>query len=283
MRFKTFLAIAMTVIFAGAAFAQTTPSEQDLVDQYLSKATKAQTRKLGWLSVSFSFNRINRNNPYNDFANQMSTQFSDANWSWIGDGKIFALEFGSVFKERFAWSLGGEYWMKLGESLSGTYTYDPPLGASTQITDPSSEVQVYGFHTGFQVYLVNPPKKSDHLKGIAVRAGTTLGYYMASWDLWDQYENLNLSTSLPEGENISYKGSAPGFQFNIGVDYPLNLWDMALGVDVGYQYLNFTNISWYNSQDEEVVVSITGDPESRVDLDMSGVRARIEFKRFFSW
>ena len=283
MRLKPFFVVSLCALLAGATLVQAQQSEQEIVDQYLAKATKMHTQKLGWVSASFSFNRINRNNGYNDFANTMSTQFQDASWSWIGDGKILALEFGSVFKDRFAWSLGGEYWLQLGEELSGTYTYDPPLGASMQLTDPASEVQVYGFYTSFQVYFMNAPRKADQLQKLALRGGATIGYYMASWKLWDQYENLNLSTSLPEGENISYKGNAPGISLTVGLDYPVNFWGMVLGADVGYQYLNFSNMSWYNNQDQEIVVSMTGDEEGRVDLDLSGFRGKFELKRFFSW
>jgi len=28
--------------------------------------------------------------------------------------------------------VGGEYWMTMGQKLSGTYTYTPPIGTSTQ-------------------------------------------------------------------------------------------------------------------------------------------------------
>ena len=74
-----------------------------------------------------------------------------------------------------------------------------------------------------------------------------------------------------------------GFGVFTGIDYPLGIFDLAVGVDVGYLYLNFANVAWYNSQDEEVIATYTGDRDGRVDLDMSGVRGKVEIKRFFSW
>jgi hypothetical protein len=47
-------------------------------------------------------------------------------------------------------------------------------------------------------------------------------------------------------------------------------------------YLNFKNVAWYNDQDQEIVASYTGDADGRVDLGLSGFRAKIELKRFFS-
>jgi len=114
-----------------------------------------------------------------------------------------------------------------------------------------------------------------------VRVDGSVGYYQASWDLWDGYQNLNLATSVPEGVNTTLKGTAPGFSFGVGADYPLPFFDMALGVDVSYLYLNFTNVAWYNAEDEEIVATYNGTADSRVDLNLSGARARIELKRFF--
>jgi hypothetical protein len=273
----------MCLAIVGTAIGQAQETEEEIVNQYLQKAKKAHTRKIGFASVNFSFNRINRHNDYNDFANYSSQHLDNGTINWLDNAQAFGVEFGTVFKDRFVWSLGGEYWLRLGQTLNGTYTYSPPLGSPVQLVDPSSRIDVYGFFTGFQVYLLNPPEKMDHLKGLALRTGCTIGYYMVSWDLWPQYENLNLATSLPEEENITYKGDAPGLTLGFGADYPLNVFDLALGIDVHYLYLNFSNVAWYNSNDEEIVASYTGDEDGRVDLDFSGFRAKAELKRFFSW
>jgi hypothetical protein len=52
---------------------------------------------------------------------------------------------------------------------------------------------------------------------------------------------------------------------------------------VSYLYLNFTNVSWYNSQDQEIIATVDGTEDGRVDLDFSGVRGKVEIKRYFSW
>ena len=283
MRLKSVLSIVciLTLLCSTLALAQET--EQDIVNRYLQKAEKQHTTKLGWAAASFSYNRINRNNDYNSFANVTDGQFGGSGLSWLDNAKAFGVEFGTIFKGKFAWSLGGEYWLKLGETISGTYTYTPPLGTAVQVTDPTSEIQVYGIYTGFQYYLVNPPDKNEFLKAAAVRIGGTVGYYGASWDLWQQFENLNLSTAMPEDQNTTFKGSAPGFTIGLGVDYPIKLANLALGADVEYLYLNFKNVAWYNSQDEEIIASFTGEENGRVDLGLSGVRARVQLKRFFSF
>ena len=110
---------------------------------------------------------------------------------------------GMIFKERFVWTLGGEYWMKQGDELSGSYFYSP---VATSISDPRSELKVYGVTTGLQYYLMNPPPKDGILKKMAVRSILSLGYYHADWDLWTEYANLNLATSTSTGNNTTFAG-----------------------------------------------------------------------------
>ena len=88
---------------------------------------------------------------------------------------------------------------------------------------------------------------------------------------------------MPAAINATFKDSNIGLSLSAGAEYPLNFGSMSLGVDVNYLYLNFNNVAWYNSQDQEVVASYAGNIESRVDLGLSGVRGRIELKKFFNW
>lgn len=283
MRLKSVISVVciLTLFCGSLAFGQET--EQEIVNRYLQGAEKEHTTKLGWASASFSFNRINRHNDYNSFATSTNSQFGGSGLNWLDNAKAFGVEFGTIFKSRFAWTLGGEYWLKIGETIEGTYTYTPPMGTPMQVTDPTSEIQVFGVYTGFQYYLLNPPDKVAHLQKAAVRIGGSVGYYAANWDLWQQFENLNLSTAVPEDQNTTFKGSAPGLTLSIGVDYPIQVLKMALGADVEYLYLNFKNVAWYNSQDEEIIASYSGDETGRVDLGLSGFRARVQLKRFFSF
>ena len=284
MRLKLIaLAIAAAAILAQPVAAQYT--EQEIIDRYLKKSEKKQKqrKKLYWLTGSYAMNRINKDNDYNDFANYTSAQFPAAQIDWLNKGHSFGLEFGWMFNEKFAWSIGGEYWLKLGQNQSGNFAYNPPIGASTTVTELISEVKVFGLTSGFHFYLTNPPSAGNHLTKFAVKLGAGIGFYQVSWDVWDEYENINLSSSLPAAVNATFKDSNIGLTANVGAEYPLNFGSMSIGADVHYLYLNFKNVAWYNSQDQEVVASYAGNTSSRVNLGLSGVRGRIELKKFFNW
>jgi hypothetical protein len=269
-------------LFAASFVVAGTPteSEKELIDKFLKKRETKHVRRVTWVSANFSFNRINRDNDYNKFANYSSQHFSGTTIPWLGDGKTFGLNFGMMVGQKFGWSVGGEYWLKMGINESGSFTYTPPVGSPTVVTNLQSEVQVWGISTGLQYYLMNPPGKEQMLVKPSFRVGGSIGYYQASWDLWDTYQNFNLSTASPEPSNTTYKGSAPGFSLNLGLDYPLGFYDMALGADFGYLYLNFANVAWYNASDQEVVASWNGSDDGRVELNFSGPTGRIEVKKF---
>lgn len=275
--------IAVLLLLVGSAPVFAGQTERDIVDRFLARAQKKQTHHLSWVAGNFGMNRINRQNDYNAFASYQSSNFDNGSLEWVGEATSFGLDFGLVFAQKIGWSIGGEYWLKMGENKTGSFDYNPPDGAAVTISNLKSEIQVWGVTTGLQYYVFNRPTATEQLTKLAVRIGGSVGYYQASWDLWPEYQNLNLATSTPEATNITYKGSGPGFMVNIGGDYPLQWNGMVIGADIGYMMLNFKNVSWYNSQDEEVVATFDGTPDGRVDLDLSGVKGRIEIKRFFSW
>ena len=279
MRSKVFITMFILVSILATSFVWAN-SEDDVVNKYLNRLESKHVKKVSWVSGSFNFHRINRDNDYNKFANYESNNLTNSDLSWLGDGVNLGLDMGIVFNKRFAWSLTGEYWMKMGEEISGDITYLP---TSTTVENPKSEISMYGIATGLQYYLTNPPNENGVLNGVSVRAGGSVGYYSVSWDLWDDYQNLNLATNTSTGNNTSFKGNSPGFSMLMGVDYPLNFFNLNLGLDFSYLYLNFDNVAWYNDQDQEVVASYDGTPDGRVDLGMSGFRGKIEIKRFFSW
>jgi len=280
-RFVCFVcAVALACSFVSAASAET---EQEIVDRYLKKAEKVQLKKLSWLSVNYQMDRINRNNDYNSFANYTSNQFSNADIPWLGQANTFGIDFGVAFKNKFAWTIGGEYWLTMGIDETGTFDYTNSLGASIPVENLKSEIQVYGVSTGLQYFLMNPPKPTAAVQEPTVRLNATVGYYHAKWDLWDDYENLNLATSTSTGSNTTFEGTAPGFSLGFGGDYPLNFFGLAFGADFSYLYLNFTNIAWYNSQDEEIVVTYNNAEDGRVDLGLSGFRGKVELKRYFTF
>jgi len=283
MSFRTSLATLLTLVFAGSPVLLAQETEEDIVNRYLKRTEAKHTTKLSWFSVNFNVNRINRDNDYNSFASRESNYIQGANMSWLDMANAFGAECGVVFQERLAWRIGGEYWLKLGEEFSGTFTYTPPSGTPVSITNPKSEIQVYGGYTGVDYYVFNHPSALEHLTGLAVRIGGTIGYYEVKWDLWQEFQNLNLTTSQPTGVTTTYCGTAPGLTLDLGVDYPTGLFDLVAGVDMNYLYLNFANVAWYNSSDQEVVVSYDGTDAGRVDLNFSGIRGKIQLKRFFSW
>jgi hypothetical protein len=282
-KFAYMTVIALAVVSVPMLSAAET--EQDIVNKYLKKAEAKHVTKISWMSVNFTFNRINRNNDYNRFAIYTSDHFSSTSIPWLGDGKSFGLDLGVVFRKRLAWSVGGEYWLKLGMNRSGSFDYNPPGGSPTVVTDLISEVKMFGLSSSFQYYVYNPPSTQELLNSLAVRIIGSVGYYQASWDIWNEYQNLNLGLDppAPTGSNATFKGTAPGFSLGVGVDYPLKVANLALGVDFSYMYLNFKNVAWYNAQDEEVIATYDGTSEGRVDLGLSGFRGKVEIKRFFKW
>ena len=282
MKIRTIILCAVGLVFMMGACAQAVGTEDEIIQSYLKKAEKKHIRKISWVAASFEMNRINRHNPYNDFAIYNNTRFSNAEIPWLSQAPQIGFDFGVMFAEKYAWTIGGEYWLKIGTNEDGSFQYTPPLGTQTTVENLISEIQVYGLSTGIQHYLVNPPTV-DRLGSYSLRAGTEVGYYWSTWDLWSGYENLNLVTSAPTGNNTTFNGSAPGFKFTLGGDYALNFFEMALAADFGYQYLNFNNVAWYNGQDEEIVATTDGTVENRVDLDLSGFTAKFELKRFFKW
>jgi len=258
-------------------------TEQEMVNRFLQRAEKKQQKKLSWFAVNYQMNRINRNNDYNSFSNYISTQVSNADIPWLSQANTFGVDFGVAFRNNFAWTIGGEYWLKLGVDQSGSFTYDPPLGTAVTVDNIRSEVKVYGVTTGLQYYLMNAPDPKDEIFKPSVRVNGVVGYYHAAWDLWPEYENLNLATGTADGTNTTFEGNAPGVSLGLGADYPLNFWGLAFSADFSYLYLNFTNVAWYNSQDQEVVVTYNGAEDGRVDLDLSGFRGKVELKRYFTF
>jgi hypothetical protein len=275
--------IGAILITAGAVGMASAETEQDIINRYLKKTEKKHTKKIGWAAANFTINRVNRQNDYNTFANYVSGQVANGELPWIRQAGSFGIDFGLGVRKDLVWTIGGEYWLKMGTDEAGPFSYTPPSGTPVTIENLTSEVQVYGVTTGLQYFVYHPPTPEDGLTKLAVRVNGNVGYYKATWDLWPEYENLNLSTSTSTGTNTTFEGTAPGFQLGFGIDYPFNFYGFALGADFSYMYLNFDQIAWYNSQDEEVIVTYTGTPDGRVDLDLSGFRGKIEVKRYFSF
>ncbi len=280
MHFKTTLIFLIIALLTLSSFAFASDKEQELTDKFLDRLESKHTTKLTWLSGYFSLNRINRDNDYNKFASYESNNFTSTDVAWLGDAKSIGLEMGVIFKEKYAWSIGAAYTMKMGEELTGSHLYSP-TGATLE--NPTSELSLVGFNTGLQYYIYNAPTVANKLTALALRTGISIGYYQVKWDLWSDYNNLNLSTSAPTGTNTTFQDSSPSIALHFGADYPTNIFGLALGFDMSYLYLNFNQVAWYNSQDDEIVASYTGADDGRVDLNLSGIRGKVELKHFFNW
>ena len=278
--------VVITVLFTLFAFGSllaSTDKEQEMVNQFLKKTETKHVQKLGWMSVGFSVDRINRKNDYNSFTMSLNRQMDGGEFSWLGNATAINAEFGTMMSKSLAWSVGGEYWMKVGQSLSGDVLYAPSGGTPTVLTNPSSEIKTLGFYTSLAYYLKNAPKPGTPTTGISLFVGGTVGYYQTSWELFAEYQNLNLSTAVPDGSNSTFKGSAPGFSANLGVDLPIQFGGLVLSGEASYLHLNFGNVAWYNSVDQEVVATYANSTETRVDIALSGVRAKVNLKKYFSW
>lgn len=281
MHSKITVVVASLFIFCGGSILSAAETEQDIVNRFLKKVETKHVKKISWIAANFTLNRINRDNDYNKFADYSSNHFTNTDLPWIGEAKSLGIELGLLLGKKFAWSIGGEYWFKIGTNQTGSFNYTPPDASPLVVDNLVSEVTVWGVSSAVQYYLYNPPSKSNLLNQLAVRVGGSVGYYQVNWDLWDGYENLNLATSAPTSTNTTFKGSAPAFSIITGVDYPLPFFDMTLGIDVSYLHLNFSNIAWYNQSSEEIIATYNGASDGRVDLGLSGVRGKVELKRFF--
>lgn len=284
MRLKITILMAMTIMLSMAAPTMAQMTEQEMVDAYLKSSKVNEKQKLGWFSVHFGLNRINRDNDYNKFVSFENSRLTGASFSLLNVTPIIGVDFGVAVASKLVWTFGGEYWFDSGETLEGTFAYNPS-GTPINITDPSSKLTAWGVSTGAQYYIFNPPTPNDKLQKMSVRVGGSVGIYGVSWDLWPEYSNLNLATASPAGVNTTYTDNAVGLSINFGIDYPVGFGGLALGADVDYLYLNFNEVAWYNSADQEIVASFntTAQPDSRVDLGLSGVRTKLQLKRFFTW
>ncbi|MDZ4723059.1 MAG: hypothetical protein SGI97_04030 [candidate division Zixibacteria bacterium] len=283
----TLILVTVGLLTASSVLSQTresNPREQEIVNSYLKKSVSQHNSKLSWFSANFGLNRIFRDNDYNKFVDNQRATFSNGRFGYLNMASSIGLEAAVVFKEKFAWTIGGELWLKMGETLEGSYSYNVPGGSGpSTVTNPKSEISVTGFSSGLQYFILNPPKLGESLSKMAVRIGGTVGLYQVNWELWQQYQNLNLATSNSAATNTTFKDNTVGFGLNLGLDYPINFGGLIVAADLNYLHLNFDNVAWYNLQNEEIIASLNGQEDGRVDLNLSGGRGKIELKKFFSW
>jgi len=256
------------------AFAQT---EDEIVAKYLQKAEKKQKRKVGFLTANFSYGRLSNDIGYRQFNFAASSDLSTLEGlagptEGIFRSKQLGLDFGMMLAPQAAIKLGFDYWLKMNTDIN--VDYDMSIGV-LEVEDTyqsESEVTVYGFKAGFDYYLLNPPDKFGKLSNLAVKVGGGGGIYMASWDFWQSGDS----------ESDPLKASSPGFWVQGGVEYPIGFLDMALAADMSYFYLNFNGFESYNQSSGDLQLTYPGTSEE-IELDFSGLRGKVELKKFFSW
>jgi hypothetical protein len=287
-KFFSFLVLGLALLVAVPAFSQ---SEDEIVASFLKKTEKKKSKHaVGFFVLNGSYGRISRDNKYNYFAGRVTPLVTSTNGSStlvddISNTQEISGAIGFMTSRKTAVSLGFSYWLKLGSSRTGDFNLslvnenDPNPHAGF---DLKSEVKVIGACANFDYFLSNPPDKDGVLRKLAVKLTAGGGYYKASWQLWDGFAGYNLTSLQSEAVGGKLSGSAPGGNLGISAEYPINFGGLIMEGLLRYTYLNFTNMKWYNGSNQEVVATYN-ESGSRVDLNFSGPRVQLGFKRYFSW
>jgi len=275
------LAILLVIAVAGSAFSQT---EDEIIAKYLKKAEKKHRDKVGFIGLTGAYGKLPNETDYLKFRNYSNNNIAPGNpIDGIWRSKQFGFEMGMMVARQFSVKAGFDYWLKMGNEATGDYTMAiEPLGIQDNFTI-KSEIQVYGFWAGFDYYLLNPPNRAALVNALSVRCGASGGLYMANWDIWSGASAFNLSLENFEQNSDPYTGSTPSFSAWVGADYPTPFFNMLVGLEATYQYLNFDKLHAYNSLGEELYVTYSDNSSDRVKLDFSGFRGKVVLKRYFAW
>ncbi len=288
-RIVSLLAVLFLFSTVVPAFGQT---EDEIVANYLKKAEKKQSqiskKKIGFFSAHFAYGKLPDKSPNNQFVSFSNNHISplDANSGRLQGAyrsDQIGVNAGMMVSSRLAFKVNFEYWLKMGSNTTGDYNFAvAPIGVQNDF-NLLSELQVYGFGGGLDYYLLNPPDKDAHINSLSLHVGGGGGYYMANWDIWQGSSSFNLSTATYDENAQAIKGTAASFYGSVGIDYPIRFFDMVLGMEGQYQYLNFKNVHTYNSAGDELYLTYSDNSSDRVDIDLSGLRAKVELKKFFRW
>jgi hypothetical protein len=268
-------------VLVSSSMAQT---EDDIIAKYLKKTEKKHKNKIGYMSFYGSYGKLPGDGDYLKFVGYANNGIDPGGpIEGIWRSKQFGGEFGIMVTPYASVNFGFEYWLKMGNSSTGDYTFTiNPAGTYNDYT-VRSEIKVYGFTGGINYFPLNPPDREGLVHSVSAHIGAGIGYYLARWELWDSADAFNLSTSSTEPNVDAFDGSTLGFSIWAGADYPTGFYGLLVGADVKYQYVNFENLHTYNGLGEELYVSYDGAETGRVDIDVSGFRAQLAIKRYFAW
>jgi hypothetical protein len=262
------------ITVTGAAFAET---EDEIISKYLQKKEKIVKKKIGFVTGRFSYGVLPQQSGYGVVSFSASSDLASVDGAIIPHEGIYrsnelSLQLGVMLKPRISLELGFDYWLQMGTPTTVDYTTTVGVLSTDDRFEQDSKVNVYGFGVSSNYYLHGYPQRDGRLSGFAVKAGLGAGYYMTSWSYWNEGEN----TSEP------LKAGAPAFWLQGGLEYPLPFFNLVIGANGGYFYVNFGSFSSYNNQggDMELTSAKDGQP---LELDLSGLRAQFELKRYFTW
>ncbi len=263
-------ALLVLGVFTVSILAQT---EDEIVARYLKKTEKKHHTRTGFFSAGFAYGKLQDDHDYNKFVDYSNGNLVPGKaLDGIYRSDQIGVELGFMLYSSLAFKAGFEYWTKFGSDRDNY----------------QSEIQVYGLTGGVDYYLFNGPNAEGRLQGISPRLSLAGGIYFSNWEVWDGYDPINFTTGLPEltlddDNSGPMKSTAPGITASLGVDVPTPVFELVLSAQGSYQYLNFSKVKAYNSIDDELYASYTDDINDRVELDFSGLRGKIELRRFFQW
>jgi hypothetical protein len=264
-------------------------TEDEMVQQFFNKHEEVTKRQI-MLAPFFtlSYGKVNPDG-YHNFTSETNKYIKAVNTqdatALAGIYRITSFEGGmSVLINRGQISFGIDYWLTNGSAKTGDFEiyYDLTTGAHDDITDFTlrSQVKVWGIFLDYQYFIHNRPIPGTGLNKLAAKIGGGLGYYGASWNLWDGFGGYIQDTGEWYELTDNLKGSGPGFHISAGFEYPA-FKGIVLAADAKYVWLKFDKLSKPITPTFELylVRSDTGEP---IDMDFSGPRLNLSIKHYFT-
>lgn len=273
-RFIPLVTLIFLMTAMAPAFADT---EDEIVAKYLQKQEKIIVKKIGFVNARFSYGILPQRSGYSTVNFSASNDLASIDGSIIPHEGIYrsnelSLQLGMMLKPRVSLQVGFDYWLTMGSRTTVDYTTTIGVLSTNDAFVRDGEVTVYGFTASSDYYLLGFPTDDGRLTGLALKLGGGFGYYRTSWDYWNEADDA--ADPLSAG--------APAIWLQGGLEYPLPLFDLVIGANASYIYLNFSGFKSYNSEGGDLELISAGDGDS-LELNFSGPRAQIELKRYFTW